>query len=529
MTENNIIWSREQLAEGLGHDLGDWVRDPVGISSDITGATGFVIDSRQINGGEIFLPLVGKNQDGHDYIEQVIKNGAAGSLCLRDRVKNYSPDIQKKLIASDDVMADIKKLAHSRRKEIHKNRGKVLAITGSVGKTSVKEMVAHVLEKSGKKYYKSPANQNNTLGVPLCLLNSPADIKAGVYECGMNHAGELREIGETLCPDIVIITNIRENHIGYLGSLRGIAKAKGELLEHMMDDNPFDPPVAILEKTSGQYDFFNLLSGEFKNRHPHGEVISVGEGDFCDVRLKSARAEVSADAEYNFNISAQFKFFARELNYYLKTHGKHQALNSLFALAGLRYLWIDEDAAVVQHAQQLSTYGAPSGRGNSELLKIGNKRIVLIDESYNAAPASMKAALQNLVNYVEPALGSSKKARKIAILGDMKELGDKELEYHKEIVDIAQRSGAYYLIFVGHLMKQAWEHFLLHGSAGTVVSPPRTEDPGRGMAFDNVDEAIAELNKIIVRYDIIMVKASKAMGLVKIVKHLQNKANENQP
>ncbi len=522
-----MLWTNQQLSSALGRAC----------HLETGGAEGFIIDSRQVKPGDIFLPLVGTKQDGHDYIEQVINQGAVGSLCLRGVIKNYPTNIQQKLIASDDIMADIIKLARYRRDEIKKNGGKVLAITGSVGKTSVKEMIGHVLEKTGEHYYKSPANQNNTLGVPLCLMNSRADIKAGVYECGMNHQGELLQIGETLRPDIVVITNIRENHIGYLGSLRGIAEAKGELLEHMAPD----APMAILEKArEAKYNFFDFLSQKFKQHHPEGKVVSVGDWTGCDAHLVKTANHLGSGQ------TIQARLCGKQENYNLNLSGSHQALNSLFALTGLRYLLGPQVADTA--AQQLSTYDAPTGRGNSELLKIGSKRIVLIDESYNAAPASMKAALQNLENYVEPALGieASGNARKIAILGDMKELGDKELEYHKEIVDVAQRS-VDYLIFVGDLMRQAWEHFLLHGSERTAVihvQPPlsfssrrkfRLNKPKpstntsleRVITVDDADQAIDVLDEILANGDIIMVKASHSMGLEKIVKYLQERSSIN--
>ena len=430
----------------------------------------------------------------------------------------------KKLIPSDDIMADIIKLARFRRDEIKKHGGKVLAITGSVGKTSVKEMVAHVLEYSGKKYYKSPANQNNTLGVPLCLLNTAADVAVGVYECGMNHKGELLEIGETLRPDIVIITNIRENHIGYLGSLQAIAEAKGELLHHMTGDG-----VAILEKPSAehdpeddfadligkekkiddnkQYDFFNLLAGEFKKHHPDGKVMAVGRGQDCDVIIGGTLTLPDDNDIMQRQLIAKVTVDNSDIKYELITEGYHQIYNSAIAMAGLRFLGIDDSDFV----NSIKTYQPIEGRGKSEWLDIANKKILLIDESYNAAPASMRAGLKMLQYYD---LGRfeiyQSPSQRLAILGDMKELGDDEIKYHQEVVEFAlSRSGITQIILVGHVMAQAYGNMKKDEKIIAVV--------------DNADQAIAELNKIMGNIDIIMVKASHAMGLEKIVKHLQNK------
>ncbi len=493
-----MLWTNQQLSSALGRAC----------HLQTGGAEGFVIDSRQIKPGDIFLPLIGTKQDGHDYIEQVINQGAAGSLCLRGVIKNYPTNMQEKLIASDDIMADIIKLARYRRDEIKKNGGKVLAITGSVGKTSAKEMIGHVLEKTGEYYYKSPANQNNTLGVPLCLINSRADIKAGVYECGMNHRGELLQIGETLRPDIVVITNIRENHIGYLGSLQGIAEAKGELLEYMMPD----APMAILEKPrEAKYNFFDFLSQKFKQHHPGAKVIAVGEGEDCDVQLLSVASHLGHGQEI------KAKFFKQGLDYSLNLIGAHQGFNSLLALAAVNYLLVDENSAPSEG--QLKTWAAAlidyrpiAGRGKPDVLNTPHGRICLIDESYNAAPASMLASLQALNSYVEPMLATAPPSR-LAILGDMKELGKDEIEYHQQIISQATAmAGIGRIILVGPLMIQAYSSM---------------EKNDKIIARDDATQVMTQLEGNISHGSIIMVKASHSMGLEKIVKYLQEKSANN--
>ncbi|MGI9462289.1 MAG: UDP-N-acetylmuramoyl-tripeptide--D-alanyl-D-alanine ligase [Alphaproteobacteria bacterium] len=478
-----MLWSQQQLSAGLGR------------LCDIDGASGFVIDSRLAKKHNIFLPLKGDRVDGHQYIESAIKNGALASFCLQDKIKNYPALIQKKLLPSHDVMADIKKLALYRRDEIKKNHGKVLAITGSVGKTSVKEMVGLVLEKSHQPYYKSPANQNNTLGVPLCLLNTPHDIVAGVYEAGMNHSGELLDIGKVLRPDIVIITNIRESHIGNLGSLAAIASAKAELLCNMMPQ-----AVAILEKNKHD-DFFDMLKTTFKKHQPHGRVVSFGIEKTCDIYPISIKQDYAVQT-----INA--KFFQKTISYHLNLVGEHYAMNSLAALAGLHFLGMDD---IYQNA--MIDYQPMKGRGDRHFLSIKGKNIMVIDESYNAAPSSMKKNLKTLNDTTEPRLGASpKKYCKIAILGDMKELGDDEITYHRQVIETAMD-----LPFITHIL-------LLGDMMGRALQTIDVTKRKKIKLFDTIESINHWLDSQIDHGDMIMVKASRAMGLEKIIEHLQDSA-----
>lgn len=450
------IWNRTELAAGLGARDGLPKIDLANNSGNDFVASGFSIDSRTIQQGDIFLPLQGGARDGHEFIPNVLENGAAASFCHINQWKKYSAMAMTKgkLIASNDIIADLTLLARYRRDQIKSNRGEnptIVGITGSVGKTSTKEMLGVVLasyaERLAKKmkaaaqqlFYISPANQNNTLGVPLCLVNTPATIHYGIYEAGMNHKGELAAIGQTLRPDIGVITNIYENHIGHFADINAIAEAKYELIDSVAAGG-----TAILNCDSG---FFEEHSKKFIKKKK-GIVISFGASKEADIYL-----DLISDVKL-----VQTKFFDRSVHYKLGALGEHQVINSLAILAALKALNIPIDNSTLS---SLATYRNPRGRGDSQRLSFNQRQhgqagaLTLIDDSYNASPTSMMAALRMLTVF-NPDLTT---ARRWAILGDMKELGAQEVMYHQTIIAaVAENNAIANIITVGPAMANAVKH-----------------------------------------------------------------------
>lgn len=420
------LWTSAEIAAATGgHANGNWT------------VTGVSIDTREIKTGELFVPLTDV-RDGHDFIPMALEKGAA---VLSARAISDVPSVKV-----DDALPALENLG---RAACTRSGALRIGVTGSVGKTSVKEAIAAAL---GKGAHKSIKSYNNHWGVPLTMARMPAQSQFGVFEMGMNHAGEMSALSNLLAPQIAVITKIAAVHLEHFDGIADIAAAKAEIFDGMDAGG-----IAVLPKDD---DFFEFLSE--RARAKGLTIIGVGADD-VDPSLK------------------------------LKNIGDHHALNGAFALAVAKLCKVP----AAQARKRLASMPMLDGRGASFKVKFGGKSITVIDEAYNANPTSMAAAF---------AAAAQIKGRKIAVLGDMGELGITGPALHEGLAVPLLAAGFEKIITVGPLMKN------LRGA----LLPTH-----KGPHCDNADGVMAALKTEIKNKDVVLLKASNSVGLGTVVKKLK--------
>jgi UDP-N-acetylmuramoyl-tripeptide--D-alanyl-D-alanine ligase len=359
-----------------------------------------VFDSRLIKPGDTFLAFKGTQSDGHDYIDMAFNKGANAAIVekIPDGIDN------KNLLLVKNSIAALYDLANYKRA---KSKAIFVAITGSVGKTSTKELLSLSFSVHGKTF-SSRGNYNNFLGVPINLASMPDDIEFAIIEIGMDHAGEITPLTKMVEPNIAIITGIEHIHQANFPSIEGIADAKAEIFLGLLPNS-----TSIINSQSNCY---NLLEQYALNNHNITNIINIGN----DSNIIHYKIE-------NNNTRAKLNILAEDIALNLDgIIGIHQVQNMAIALSTVKSLGL----SIAKSAEALSEFELPQGRGKVSKLNINNKNITLIDDSYNAGPISMKAALKNMSYYT---------GRKIAILGDMVDMGPNSLAMHlaleKDIIE----------------------------------------------------------------------------------------------
>ena len=388
--------------------------------------TGLSIDSRTINPGEAYFAIKGDVHDGHDFVAAALKAGAALAVVSEARRGDFAPDAP--LLIVPDVLAALYALAAAARARL---QAKVVAVTGSAGKTSTKEMLRHVLSTQGATHA-SVASFNNHWGVPLSLARCPADAAFAVFEIGMNHAGEIEPLVKLVRPHVAIVTTVEPVHLEFFGSLEAIADAKAEIFTGLEPGG-----VAILNRDNSQ---FTRLKKQAKEAGV-SRIVSFGEARSAEARLLDAALHPAGSALHA-------RILDHDVTYKLGMPGHHMALNSLAALSVASLFGADLALA----ALSLSQLSPGAGRGARQVLRTGNGEATLIDESYNANPASMAAALDVLGKAEIGAHG-----RRIAVLGDMLELGETGPELHRALVKAVLRNEVDKVFCCGPLMRRLWE------------------------------------------------------------------------
>ncbi len=423
---------------------------------------GLSVDTRSLRKGEVFAAFDGSSVDGHDFIEQAIEKGAVGVIGTKD-----IPNTSVPYLRVVDMVDAIRYISEDHRNSM---KSTIIGITGSVGKTTTKELVANMLRISTKTYA-SPGNYNSHIGMPISITKASKDSDYVVLEMGIDAPGEMSYLSNLAMPDIAVITKIAPAHLEFFGSLREIAIAKAEIFEGLKKNG-----VAVLNRDDEYYDLMRAHASKFTDN-----IITFGCNDVSDVQLKKID-----------NGIAFVRCFNRDLSY--KCKYKHLAINSLIPLGILHRLGLDIDLSIIEEMQMCD------GRCKTkEINLLGLGRIKIIDSAYNANPSSMRADFDALCL-------ESKSRRKVGILGDMLELGDQARFYHEKCAEYCNRLDV--LITVGRYMQ------FLHKKLVGVVNYT--------VHYNTADEVVAEISSHLRDGDVLLVKASNAMKLNKITDFLLN-------
>ena len=421
-------------------------------------------DTRSLLPGQLFVALEGQ-RDGHDFIPAAMEKGAAAVLCTR-RVGDY-PAIYVK-----DTRIALGEIAHQERMRLGM---KVVAVTGSVGKSTTKEMIAQVLESSFRTA-KTPVNHNNDIGVPMAILSMPEDTQVAVLEMGMNHFREIAYLSKIGRPNVAVIVNIGTAHIEYLGSVQGIRKAKLEILEGMRKDGHL-----IL---NGDDSMLRNLPEE-----PKQKVVYFGTGDNCLVKASDIE---SGDGCLHFGVTFKDRHFPVKL----PMEGLHFVPDALAAISV--GLGMGVPTGKIQSA--LANFRNMEGR--QEILRLD--KYTVIKDCYNAGPESMAAALKVL---------GSQPGRKIAVLGDMLELGDCAEAEHYRIGRIAAENAD--LVFAYGPNSQRVQ-------VGTITGGM---NPANAQCFDTHEALITALRRAVKQGDVLLFKGSRGTHMEQVLEGLLKEEN----
>jgi len=439
--------------------------------------SGISIDSRTVQPGDAFFAIRGDRFDGHRFVGAAAGHGATVAVVASDQLSGLGR-MTIPLVVVQDVLEALQELARAARS---RSTARIAAVTGSVGKTSTKEMLGHVLGAQAPTHF-SPASFNNHWGVPLTLSRMPADARFAVFEIGMNHAGEITPLVAQVRPHVAIITNIEGVHLEFFpDGIDGITRAKAEIFSGVEPGGS-----VILNGDSPQFEQLALLAMESGINH----VLSFGTGRDSEARLEGL--DMQAD---HSRVSA--RILDQQVDFTIGAPGRHLVQNALAVLLAVAQMGGD----VGEAAMALATLNAPKGRGARHTLAVDGGSVTLIDESYNASPTSMRAAITVLAQARTEGNG-----RRIAVLGDMRELGEDTLRLHAELVEPLAAAGIDRVYAAGPSMLALWE-----------VLP----DAMRGHYADTANELEAILLDQITAGDVVMVKGSNGSRMAPIVETLK--------
>ncbi|MER9523341.1 UDP-N-acetylmuramoylalanyl-D-glutamyl-2,6-diaminopimelate--D-alanyl-D-alanine ligase [Mesorhizobium sp. M0292] len=465
----SVLWTSEALVDAMGgRPLGPM---PEGIS-------GISIDSRSLQPGDAFFAIKGEAMDGHDFATAAIKAGA-GVLVVAEVKLPSLGRLTAPMIVVQDVLAALEKLGVAARA---RSNAKIIAVTGSAGKTTTKEALRHVLSTVGT-VHASAQSFNNHWGVPLTLARMPDDCDYAVFEIGMNHPGEIRPLVKMVRPHVAIVTMIAAAHLGFFRNLDEIAKAKAEIFEGIEPRG-----AALLNRDDARWKLLDKMARAAGVEH----VFGFGENARSTYKL--TRCELHAD---HSDIAARIG--GQDVVARIGAPGRHMVQNVL-AVLGAAHL-VEADIAKV--AEALADLSAERGRGKRHVLRHPKGLITLIDESYNANPASMAAAMA-LLN-ATPVTGEG---RRIAVLGDMLELGDHSAKLHAALAELIVGTGTHTVFLGGPEMRALAD-----------ILPDEIKTEYRAGA----EELKPLLLSTLKAGDVVMIKSSKGIGFSKLVEALLGK------
>lgn len=456
------LWTSDEIAAATG-----------GTASASFEVSGVTFDSREVGPGDLFVAMPGTVHDGHRFVDGAFAAGAAGAIVAQP--------VSHPHVLVDDTFAALQALGRAARERTH---AIILGVTGSVGKTSTKEALFAALDRNAPgKVHRSVKSYNNHTGVPLSLARMPRDADYAVLEMGMNNKGEIAALTRQVRPHLALITAIAPAHIENLGSEVAIADAKAEVFEGL-EAFPGEVAggVAVIPNDTPHRDRLVKAARRHADR-----IVTFGGGD-ADVHAIHA---VGAD---NGGSLISAALLERELTFTISQRGEHWVSNALAVLAAVEAVHAD----VALAGLALADLGGLKGRGERHLVEIDGGEALLIDESYNANPASMAATLKSL--------GAEKDVnRRIAVLGPMRELGPHGPALHAGLAPAVLAAGVDQLILIGDEMRPLAEQVVGKLSLDLV---------------EGVDEATDLLRRLLRPGDAVLVKASNSVGLAKLVKRV---------
>ncbi|MEW9836722.1 UDP-N-acetylmuramoylalanyl-D-glutamyl-2,6-diaminopimelate--D-alanyl-D-alanine ligase [Mesorhizobium marinum] len=457
------LWLADELIEATGGR-------PFGTMP--AAVTGISIDTRSLTPGDAFFAIRGDSMDGHDFATAAVKAGASLLVVAESKLPALGR-LTAPMIVVPDVLAALEKAGAAARA---RSAAKIVAVTGSAGKTSTKEALRHALSAVGK-VHASAASFNNHWGVPLTLARMPADCDYAVFEIGMNHEGEIRPLVGMVKPHVAIVTLVGAAHLGHFSSLDDIARAKAEIFEGVVPGG-----AALINRDDERWP---LLSG-LAREAGIGKVFGFGENENAVYRLTN----VSLHPDHSL-ISATIA--GREVVARVGAPGRHVVQNALAVLGAADLMGAD----VGKVAEALANLAAEPGRGKRHVLGHPGGPITLIDESYNANPTSMKAAIDLLA--ATPVTGEG---RRIAVLGDMLELGAHSAKLHAALAGLLGSTAVDVILLAGPEMKALAD-----------ALPEGADFAYRSGAGDLKPVLIETVRP----GDVVMVKSSKSIGFSKLV------------
>ena len=439
---------------------------------------GVSIDTRTLAKDDLFFAIKGDTHDGHDFVRLAFEKGAAAAVVDEAHARDLSG--VGSLFVVKDVQQALERLgAHA----LARSGAYIIAITGSVGKTSTKDMMALVFSHFGATHA-SAASYNNHWGVPLTLARLPVAARFGVFEVGMNHAGEIAALVEQIKPHVAVVTRVAPVHLEHFSSIEAIADAKAEIFSGVVAGG-----VAILNRDDETHE--RLTQAAYASKAEH--VFSFGADPGADARLVSYETIGETGV-------VEAVIFGRPLTYRISAPGRHIAINSLAVLLSAHVFGLD----LAQAAAALADFESPAGRGQRERIAIAGGDFTLIDESYNANATSMRAALE-LLAQAAPGGGG----RRIAVLGDMLELGPSAAEIHADLALDLLRAKVDVLFSAGPLMARLY-----------YAVPDFMRGAHRATAQELEEVVLASIRP----GDVVMVKGSNGSRMARIVAAAKNKS-----
>lgn len=456
------LWSAEEAQAATGGRL---------LNSESWSVTGVSIDTRSLEPGDLFVALKDV-RDGHDFLAQAFVSGASAALISDARkVEGLGA-----ALAVPDVLEGLRRLGEAARDRAPAKR---VAVTGSVGKTSTKEALAICLAASGPTH-RSIKSYNNHWGVPLTLSRMPRDSQFGVFEIGMNHRGEILPLTQLVKPHAALVTTIAPAHVENLGSLVAVADEKGDIYAGLEPGGS-----ALVPNEAPHAD--RLIAAAERNG---ANLVRFGRDAVCEARLLKFDMDATGS-------NAEAEILGRVIRYRVGVEGAHWALNSVGALAAADVVGADLEAA----AHALEHLRAFDGRGVAQQVSAPFGAFMLVDDSYNANPASMAAAVATLAAR-QPGAGG----RRIAALGDMLELGPDERQYHADLAQPLEQAGIDLVFAAGPRM------------AALMEALPASR---RGGYAENADALIPIIASSLRSGDIVLVKGSNGSKMSRVVAALQ--------
>ncbi|MEA2742203.1 MAG: UDP-N-acetylmuramoyl-tripeptide--D-alanyl-D-alanine ligase [Acetobacteraceae bacterium] len=453
------LWTADELVEATG-----------GALAGPFDASGVSIDTRTLAAGDLFVALVGEGRDGHAFVADALAKGAAGAM-VHHEMTSAGP-----VLRVDDTQSALSRIGGFARSRFGEGPGRLVAVTGSVGKTTTKEMLRGVLSAFGATHA-AVASYNNHWGLPLTLARTPRDARFCIAEIGMNHAGEIAPLARLARPHVAVITTIARAHIGFLGSIEAIADEKASILQGLEHGG-----IAVLPADSDQILRLRAAAGD-------AAILTFGTDPTADVRLVHGEGDEDGSL-----IHVDIVGYTASLR--LNAPGQHRAMNALATLAVVAALGLPPTDAI----SALEVFVPLAGRGARREIPLCGGSALLLDESYNGNGASMRAALDVL--RLQPA------RRHIAVLGDMLELGDEGPKEHAGLAE-AVAASADIAFTCGPLMRNLFD----------ALPADR-----RGVHAANSSDLAPIVAAAVVRGDAILVKGSLGSGMKRVTEAIESAA-----